>query len=170
MPLSSKTIKLLKFLSDRSEAIWNRRRINLKLFRVHRNAVKTGWFLVQRHLNTCRVASLNNALLGKRSFLWGHSVQRVGKWAVIFVIRQPGKPYECMTDRGEPPTVRGSFDSRRRIGGKENLGFHASFSQYFLEKVLCPSQRFWREFAQYHQRFFANPDRSLRHAVRWRGI
>ena len=32
-----------------------------------------------------------------------------------------------MTDRGEPPTVRGSFDSRRRVGGKENLGFHAVF-------------------------------------------
>jgi len=34
---------------------------------------------------------------------------------------RPGKPYECMIDGGESPTAHGSFDSRRRVGGKENL-------------------------------------------------
>ena len=37
------------------------------------------------------------------------------------------------------PTARRSFDSRRRVGGKENLEFHTSVLQYFLEKFLCPS-------------------------------
>ena len=48
------------------------------------------------------------------------------------------KPHECMIDVSESLTARGSFDSRRRVGGKENLEVHASVLQYFLEKFLCP--------------------------------
>ena len=64
--------------------------------------------------------------------------------------RQTGKPTKCIIDVSESPTARGSFDSRRRVCSKENLEFHASVLQYFIEKILCLCWRFWREFAQHN--------------------